>query len=512
MPRFDNRCQIVAGMLSICIVACAAIPQEIPARRADARTVAIAAASTDLDGPPGPVLSSNFPRLVPQPPDGLTPEQERPWFDTFSWQEFLALNWPALENQRGVPKDPNNSTAFKAAFASRSDGEYPQVVWGSWKQAYELFEQGSVRPTPWAKFDAVLPCTNPAPTPPKTFLDATRLDINQSFAAPLIDQKRNYTRYEIRINEPEYRFIRGQDSQESSWLYLSPSSSLTITFPTSTTSELGAVEVKAAWKLMTPEDDMRRYYVVNALVLVNPQTKEAAYQKMGLVGFHIGHKTSPFSEWVWSTFEQVDNVSAPSGVMPSYNNGTPKPATPNGFDVEPPFFKGAFAIAPSSVQVTRVNAIPTSPPKFSTVSLNAAFQKLVAGTVWQNYELIATQWPTDPPKFKVGGLYPDDCGIPFPNAGVANTVIETYDQLPRNPVTGNSCMQCHYLAAMTDFSWVLALRRHDSVAPANQAQFLASGRFAASRTRAAVSNLKVSRNAKAAAFVEALKSRQVDSQ
>jgi hypothetical protein len=44
-------------------------------------------------------------------------------------------------------------------------------------------------------------------------------------------------------------------------------------------------------------------------------------------------------------------------------------------------------------ETTRINANPTTPPMMSTVDLNTAFHKLVAGTIWENYELIATQWP-----------------------------------------------------------------------------------------------------------------------
>jgi hypothetical protein len=138
--------------------------------------------------PPDLKLSSDFPNVVSLPPPGQTNEQNRPWFDTFSLQEFIALNWPSVDGQRNVPKNPNDRAFFKKSFEPNAQGEYPQVVWGTWKQAYELFEQGSETPSPWDSFHAVLPCTNPRTTPPKTFLDATTLDINQSFSVPLIDQ------------------------------------------------------------------------------------------------------------------------------------------------------------------------------------------------------------------------------------------------------------------------------------------------------------------------------------
>jgi hypothetical protein len=503
MRELNKHSRTVVGLVVVGVLAWVATRPEFAGKNAEAmgpsKPVDVQGAAS---APPAPTLSSNFPNVVPPRPGGLTPEQSRPWFDTFSWQEFIALNWPAQEGQRGVPKNPNDAAFFKTAFAPNAAGDYPQVVWGSWKQAYELFEQGSVRPTPWASFGAVLPCPNPLPTPPKTFLDATPLDINESFSVPLIDQSRNYTRYEIRVNEPEYSLIRGDDSEPKSWLYITPNllSAEPVTFPISTDTLLGAVEVKAAWKLMTAIDDPKRYYVVNALVLVNPQTKQAQYQKMGLVGFHIAHKTSPFTEWVWSTFEQVDNVT---GTKPSYNNGTPQPPTPNGFDVKPSFFSGTFEPSPAPVQVTRVNAIPTTPATFSTVDLNAAFQKLVAGTVWQNYQLIATQWPTNPTQFKVGGTYPGDCGTPFPNDGVANTAIETYDQTPA-PGTGNSCMSCHYLTAGTDFSWVLGDRNHSAVTPADQPRFLAVDRYAPNRALDAISKLASPQSVRPGASLRAL--------
>lgn len=502
MRRLSNPGSIVSGLVVLGVLAWVAI--RLPLKAVDAQG--------EEPPPPAPKLSSDFPHLVPQPPAGLTADQEQPWFDTFSWQEFIALNWPALDGQRGVPKNPNDAEAFKDAFRPNANGNYPQVVWGSWKQAYELFEQGSERPTPWSSFKAVLPCLNPFLTPPKTFLDATPKDINESFSFPLIDQSRNYTRYEIRLNEPEYNLIRGQDGRPTSWLYIITNlGKAPITFPMSTNNMLGAVEVKAAWKLMTKNDDPKRYYVVNALVLLDPKTKQAQYQKMGLVGFHIAHKTSPFSEWVWSTFEHVDNVTAPKGVKPSYNNGTLMPPTPNGFDKKPPLFKNTFIQNPAPVQVTRVNAILTKPPKFSTVKLNAAFQKLVDRTVWKNYQLIATQWPTKPKNFKMPGpkpaegKYPGDCGSPFPTAGVANTVIETYDQAPTTSLNGNSCMSCHYQAARTDFSWVLQLRSRLTVTPANQVQFLATNRYVPNRALEAISKLKGADAKKAVPLQRALK-------
>src|SRR5262245_20896807 len=40
------------------------------------------------------VLSGRMPLSVQVPP-GTSPENARPWFDQFSWQSFIALDWPA---------------------------------------------------------------------------------------------------------------------------------------------------------------------------------------------------------------------------------------------------------------------------------------------------------------------------------------------------------------------------------------------------------------------------------
>ena len=78
-------------------------------------------------------------------PDGVTtPEQARPFFDTFSWQSFVALNWPAAAAPRGAPNQPNTPSVFLGAAA----GGQP-VVWGTYKEDFELFDQGSNRPTAW---------------------------------------------------------------------------------------------------------------------------------------------------------------------------------------------------------------------------------------------------------------------------------------------------------------------------------------------------------------------------
>jgi hypothetical protein len=431
---------------------------------------------------PPATVSGNIPLAVPLPKDIQNQVQIRPNFDYFSWQSFIALNWPAKSGSRGVPDQPDNPDTFLKAAAGTP------VVWDTYKDSEELFGQKDQRPTPW---DSTTIPVNPCPSAPpgqKTLIFLTKgntplMANKQAFSYPLIDQRQNYVYFDIRYNKAQYNFIRGDDNDQTTWLYLlknlAPKQNAPkgVQMPKSTTTPpvLGSIMMKAAWRIKTDKDDASRYYSTAAQVY-SPQTGTCGPATVLLVGLHIAHKVDPFTEWVWSTFEQVDNVPPDAGVPPapppagySFNNGTGTPATPNGYDYRPPVdpsIKTGTKNTPlRAVQVTRVNPIPDTPAGASTRDFNAYYQQLLKGTVWQYYQLIVTQWPFNFPQFVLkenGGVYPDDSGGAFPVYGAVNTTMETYLQT-QNDATGaggNSCMQCHYVAGQSDYSWGLSRRAH----------------------------------------------------
>jgi hypothetical protein len=434
---------------------------------------------------PGATVTGNIPLAVPLPAQIDSPVQIRPNFDYFSWQSFIALNWPAAAGSRGVPNQPDNADVFLKA------AQGTPVVWGTYKDSFELFGQRDQRPTAWDSNDIpVNPCPNgQAGQKVLIFLskgNTPLMQTSQAFSYPLIDQRGNYVYYDIRYDQAQYNFIRGQDSDPTSWLYLlknlapKENQPVPLQMPSSSPpSTLGSIMVKAAWRIKTDNDDASRYYTTNAQ-LFNPQTQTCTQTPMLLVGLHVAHKVDPFSEWVWSTFEQVDNVPPDAGMTPqptpaagySFNNGTSTPATPNGYNYKPPQAPSVQTSAaqptPSPVQVTRVNPIPDTPQGASTRDFNAYYQQLLKGTVWQYYELVVTQWPFQPglSNFKLmqnGGVYPQNTGAAFPVYGAANTTMETYFQNQNDAAGagGNSCMSCHYRAGQSDFSWGLNRRAHN---------------------------------------------------
>ena len=431
--------------------------------------------STFPQGFPAATVSGNIPLAVQIPASVNSPEQARPYFDYFSWESFIALNWPAQAVSRGTPNQPDNPSVFYGATPGAP------VVWGTYKDSFELFGQGDKRPTPWDSYDEpVTPCQSTQPGQKiLTFLSKGNnplMQTKQAFSYPLIDQRQNYTWYDIRYDKAQYDFVRGQDGDQTTWLYLLKylAAKEPVQMPQSTSQPavLGSIMVKAAWRVKTDKDDASRYYSTNALVY-DPRAKTCTPQSVLLVGLHIAHKVSPFTAWVWSTFEQVDNVP-PGGATPlpdppsngySFNNGTSDPPSPGGYDYKPPLTFEPDQSKRKPVQVTRVNAIPTTPQGASTVDVNAYFQQLLKGTPWRFYQLVITQWPSNPGQFTTmeqGGVYPQDSGGAFPVYGAVNTTMETYFQTQNDAAGagGNSCMSCHYRADQPDFSWGLNRRAH----------------------------------------------------
>lgn len=167
---------------------------------------------------------------------------------------------------------------------------------------------------------------------------------------------------------------------------------------------------------------------------------------------HIAERTQSSPQWIWSTFEQVDNVvvndlhavTLPDGsrrrLRPSFNNPdrpadvvnqqppmniTPDPATGQFTDWDE-------TKTTKPVQVLRMLPIPPATAELNQI-VQAACRK--AGSIFQYYELVGVQWPAE----RQLAAYPSGVGsspesIQFKVPGhvvpvyVINTTMETYFQ------------------------------------------------------------------------------------
>jgi hypothetical protein len=384
-----------------------------------------------------------------------------PTLDNFAWRAFIALNWPSLTDpaHRGVPD------------RAKTLGDPGTRVWETFKARYELFQVGPdgspIASQPWATYDAANPCGADVNGRAKTLATFDPfMDFNQSGVAanPLVAQNHTYTRYETRINEPEYSALA-----LSGW-------SLGENLPDQdhpAQLSAGSIAVKAAWRLLTTADTpaMRaRYYVVeNANVVDVAKTLAArrvvcSKSDVALVGLHIVIRTSHRPQGVWGTFEHVDNVP-PAGAGEAREPDARDAGAPYSyFDASKPKLglwpkfgsPGTFPVSidhPPQTDPAPMQVVRRHPIHLSTMAMNRAYWALpgIKGTVWEHYMLVATQWPTF-----THPIDPHNDGVYFPEArkeNLVNTTIETYLQDPPS-----SCMSCHQVfnARGRDFVGMLA--------------------------------------------------------
>ncbi|MEL7164665.1 MAG: hypothetical protein AAGL96_04260 [Pseudomonadota bacterium] len=366
-------------------------------------------------------------------------------FDVFSWESFLALNAPADE------------TAL-------SDAPDHEPVWATWMEDFQILVGDGQVPPPWGAPRSIPAACRALATDTQitrvlTHTAKTAGVVNlfeQAQAGPLIDQNGAYVRYEILVNAPMYDYIVDNRLYNLTGL----NGFGRIEFPSGNlrTGDIGAIMIKAAWKVMGAGDDPTRFHVTQAYV-VDPKAQSCATERLGLVGLHISTKTLSAPQWIWSTFEHVDNVPDRGTITPRahYNFFDPD------CDLKRPghCVENAMPALPWSpdrpgqmpAQITRVTPIGVV-----TATLNAKYQALLRDanplSVWANYMLVGTQFPQLP------GDRTDPTGRAFPQS-LSNTTLETFLQGDTPPVS-SSCVGCHNRATTTasakpsDFTYILS--------------------------------------------------------
>jgi hypothetical protein len=362
-------------------------------------------------------------------------------FEVLSWQMFISLNWPL--DKDGQPAADITDTGYRA--------------WEHWKESYEVFKDSGAAPKPWDSGPdlpaALRSKINPAlheellfRTSKFTSFDKSKFkvnlkgrpavpqtneDIDQAFSSSIWDQSGNVVRYEIRLNKPTVDYIVKNDLYNIDGQIVFSSQKKMVSFPVSTTTQPGAIELKFAWKVMKSGTDADERYFTKRVQVLDSATNKGIEITVGLVGMHIGIKTVSSPQWIWATFEQVDNVETNAMTMvhghslrPSFNN--PDSST-LPIDVFP-------AHRPLKNQIQRVIPIPVA-----TQELNRQVQDILkkANSFWQYYQLIGTQWPTQPnvaayPLLPKTYKLPDAVtnksgGMPTPTY-LTNMVMETYFQ------------------------------------------------------------------------------------
>jgi hypothetical protein len=410
------------------------------------------------------ILNSGLPcqESVDIGPDPSKPlENLQRGFDFYSWLTFIALNSPA--DGRGIEQAaPNTKTKWEDM--------------SNFRQLLDVMLPGGRAPE-WGD-EKIIPagCRSQYKSG-MMVIEMIEETFNQPFkTGPLIDQRGSYALFDILMNKQTFDYIERHGLYSKPVQMSEDRSKLKIDFPAgeSAKDDPGSIILKVSWKILDPKDDKGKFHTVDALISMprhDPQSEPPCLRKtLGLVGFHVMHKTKTRPQWIWTSFEHIDNVPEKKDVEArnlkrSYNffdpscdaakckvNQTPpRPWDPQhalGLKFHNKEFKS---------QITRV--IPLTD---ATKEMNKKFQDILGKTVWKNYMLLSTQWPSDAGERPAGvppscaqrfsdetnpeprtdfKKEPDMTCAPTPTY-LANSTLETYSQ-GSEPLASSSCMACH---------------------------------------------------------------------
>ncbi|HJU39935.1 MAG TPA: hypothetical protein VJ724_10210 [Tahibacter sp.] len=412
-------------------------------------------------------------------------------FDLWSWQAFITLNWPVNNAGKFAPKlsdtgfgAPKWTTWYESPSIFRQDGGVPAACASGAKTLLSLTRENLPVARDLAAF--ALPSafdkrktrllgniSAVGDISPATRADQKLDEITQAFTAPLIDQNGNYAFYEIMLDPNEVGYVCTYKlyNIEGQVAFTGGSSAKAADLPRGNDAKdgSGAWELKLAWRIMTAGDDRTRFMTSEAIVPPTngkcPDGTASTDQcpvTVGLVGMHIAHKSDSSPQWIWSTFEQVDNLSvdnvAHPKLKPSFFDPNCEICVPN---VAPAETNGVFATSPPT-QVSRAIPIPAD-----KVALNIEAQVALAkaGSALRYYQLIDTQWPTSPstpPANPADGL-PNAVenkpgGNPTP-VFLTNITMETYFQVGTQP----ACQQEENQSNCPAASWLTASQKAGQV-------------------------------------------------
>jgi len=416
-------------------------------------------------------------------------------------------------------------------------------TWLGWKEAFQVYRADGKTPAPWgsprtasglglstdmlgdAGTRAIL--SSATPTHPKNFDIADEVD--QAFAGKLFDQSGNVVVYEVLMNKEEFDYIVSNKLYNRNGQTKFSKSGIA-NFPKGNYEEkkLGAIEIKFAWKILTDTDHKGRYYQEEGYI-IGPDGKSLIKKDLGMIGFHISQKTPTGKQWVWSTFEHIDNldqnviekdgkttVIPPSltdpnceicpvnvdvtnnGTTYSYNKGVHGDFWTVSSSTTDKYF------ANSDVMKTQAKRMVDIPVRVQRINEKMRTYFKQQKSVWQYYQLIDTQYPLDqnvPPgnHTESGYTVPESVvNKPGGNPNLAlltNITMETFFQggnqsasnlMEANPVSDitifgtESCMGCHSSAGIYefkngkltsgdqlsgDFSWLLGKAQWEKGAP-----------------------------------------------
>jgi hypothetical protein len=284
-----------------------------------------------------------------------TPEQAA----AFAWQEFIALNWPAGQ-QNGKPNQ-RDMPSLKYRFG---DPAYTgPTTWQTFRGKVEIFPgNGNVMPPPGypgpngdasfgydalPRYNYAVPVT-PAdpgqandPTPWVNLDETDQISLNNMYAGVVApgsspgNSAPQLIRFLAKANRSQYVYVASNsspsDPSKQWWNSIPPDvvvntkaylvknqasppagSKTLVSLPN------GTIEIKAGWRPLNPSEAASgRFHTQTVRFYEDPLGTGLAYTYRnavwGLVALHIIQKTPSAPYFIYATFEQADNIMTADG-------------------------------------------------------------------------------------------------------------------------------------------------------------------------------------------------------
>jgi hypothetical protein len=354
-------------------------------------------------------VNSTFPSDIAGGAQNATLQQAA----AFAWQEFIALNWPALAGQRDTP---DNGQKFGA-------GSGP-LVWQTFRSKVEIFNvtnsgtppgysasasdfgYNATPPAYYYRGQLVPACpgqVTPASPAWINLDETTQIELDQMFAGgPAITNTPNTApqliRFAVKANHVEYEYIAKNQ-------YFLPAKVSTpagnnikaytanppvaptppfISFPA------GTVEIKSAWRPLNSQDNPAHFHVQTVRFYENKgKNNVPCYyeQKWGLIALHIIQKTPTAPAFIYATFEQAENIRQPNGTPVEDADGNLVNPIPGAAATSPAMTYKDSKTAPK-VSVSGPFCTPTNNLYFKDNAKDAGLTGGGAICVNQRYEAI----------------------------------------------------------------------------------------------------------------------------
>lgn len=333
-------------------------------------------------GPPI-VISSEVPAelnppFVASPPSGGAPEATPAQAAAFAWQEFIALNWPAVaqEGQPGQRDTPSPTCRFGDPSA-----DCGLLVWETYRHKVETFP-GNANPfnlvnppgypgpagdtsygydaLPEYNYSTAIAACDPAQSGnpvPWINLDETDQITLASMYAGVVEPSSSpgnsapqLIRFLAKSNRTLYEYVAGNSDptdEGNRWWSAVPDEVVAETkaylaankaspeagSPKMVSLPFGTIEVKAGWRPLNPSEQASgRFHTQNARFYEKSAGGDTCYRDAtwGLQALHIIHKTPSAPYFIYATFEQADNILTAEGAPVEDANGAiilePEPA------------------------------------------------------------------------------------------------------------------------------------------------------------------------------------------